>query len=69
MLPQRPQRGHEEVVADADDRPLHPLGLARRRLLLVLLACVTSDDSDLVVPKSVGFQLRHESEGVPLHYY
>ena len=49
MLPQRPQRGHEEVVADADDRPLHPLGLARRLVFLALLASVSGDDGDEVV--------------------
>ena len=56
MLPQWPQGGHEEVVADADDRPLHPLGLGRRRLLLALLAGVSGDDGDLG-SKSVTFRL------------
>ena len=48
MLSQRPQGGHEKVVADANDRPLEPVSLCRSRLLLVLLAGGSGDDADLV---------------------
>ena len=62
MLPQRPQRGHEEVVADADDRPLHPLGLGRRRLLLALLASVSGDNGHLG-SNSIRFYLVSHQDG------
>ena len=46
VLSQRPQGGHEEVVADANDRPLHSVRL-RSSLLLILLAGGPRDDGDL----------------------